>query len=125
MSLLQVFQSLFTSAPRLAPAAAGPRVRAGGAILIDVREPREWAGGVAQGAALLPLSDLTGGRVRWRPFLEANAGKELLVYCAAGGRSTIAARILVREGRAAFNAGSLSEWSAAGWPLVRPDAQRS
>lgn len=125
MSLLQVFQSLFTSAPRLLPADAGPRVRSGAAVVVDVREPREWTGGVAQGAALLPLSDLTGSRTKWQPFLEANAGKELLVYCAAGGRSGIAARILVREGRNAFNTGSLSDWAASRWPIVTPKRSQS
>ena len=59
MSLLKMFQALFTSAPHVSPDEAAPRVRAGDAVLIDVREPDEWSGGVAKGAALLPLSDLT------------------------------------------------------------------
>jgi len=90
-------------------------------VLVDVREPREWTGGVAQQAALLPLSDLTGRRTRWAPFLAAHAGRELLIYCAAGGRSALAAKILVAEGHRAADTGSLSAWAAAGWPVGQPE----
>ena len=124
MNPLKLIRSLFTSAPRVAAAEVLERVRSGEVILIDVREPSEWAAGVAERAVLLPLTDLTGGRSQWRPFLAENAGCELLLYCHAGGRSAIAARVLVNEGFRASNAGSLGEWTAAGWPVVRPAARR-
>jgi rhodanese-related sulfurtransferase len=124
MKLLKLLKALFTPAPRLTPAEAGPRIRSGQAVLIDVREPGEWAGGVAQGSTLLPLSDLNGPRTQWRPFLEANAGRELFVYCAAGGRSGIAAKVLVSEGRRAANTGGFSDWVASGWPVAKPGHKR-
>jgi rhodanese-related sulfurtransferase len=96
------------------------RVRTGEAILIDVREPDEWCDGVAEMAVLLPLSDLTGPSVVWKPFLADAEGRELLLYCAAGGRSAIAARMLARDGFRAANAGSLKEWAATGWPVIAP-----
>lgn len=120
MNPLKIVRSLFTSAPRLTPADCTSRIRSGDAVVIDVREPDEWTFGVAQGAALLPLSDLTGGRSRWEPFLEANAGKELLIYCASGSRSGIAARLLVGEGHRAANAGGLADWKRSGWPVEKP-----
>lgn len=120
MNFLRLITSAFQSVPRVRPAEAAPRIRAAEAILIDVREPGEWEAGVAEGAELLPLSDLGGRRERWRPFLEKHAGRELLCYCAAGGRSGIAARTLAAEGFRAANAGSLGEWSGAGWPVVPP-----
>lgn len=53
--------------------------------LIDVREPSEYAAGHIPGARLMPLSRFTN-------LLEALApGKELLFYCASGGRSMAAA----------------------------------
>ncbi len=94
------------------------RVRSGAAVLIDVREPDEWAGGVAQRAVLLSLSDLSGPRERWKPFLAAHDGRELLCYCGHGVRSGMAARMLAREGFSAANAGSFPEWADAGWPVV-------
>ena len=106
--------------PTLNPQEAEKRVGSGAAILIDVREPSEWASGVAKPALLLPLSDLTGTRSKWRPFLEQNRDKELLVYCRSGGRSGIAAGILRREGFKASNAGSFGAWQNAGLPTRKP-----
>ena len=120
MTLFQMFKSLFTSAPRSTPADCAHRVRSGEAFLVDVREPDEWTDGVARSARLLPLSDLTGQRTQWRPFLEEAGDKEILVYCASGGRSGLAARILAAEGLRASNSGGLGDWASAGWPVVRP-----
>ena len=122
MKLLSMLKAILTPAPRLSPADCSARVRSGSAQLIDVREPGEWAAGVAERAVLLPLSDLTGPRHHWQAFLAAHQGSELLVYCAAGGRSAIAARLLAQEGFKTANAGSLTEWREAGWPIVPPAA---
>lgn len=124
MNLFKMLKMIFTPAPRLTPAECTDRIRQGNAILIDVREPGEWEGGVAQGATLLPLSDLNGARTQWQPFLAAHGDRELLVYCAAGGRSGIAAKVLVSEGRHAANTGGLSDWAATGWPTVKPAGTR-
>jgi len=120
-----MFKAMFTSAPRLTPADCAARLRAGEAFLVDVREPGEWATGVAESAQLLPLSDLTGARTQWAPFLAAANGREILLYCASGGRSGMAARILVAEGVRAANTGGLAEWLAAGWPAAKPSAART
>ena len=119
MKILPLVKALFASAPRISPADCAARVRSGEALLIDVREPGEWAAGVAQSARLLPLTDLVGARTQWKPFLAEASGRELLLYCAVGGRSGVAARLLVTEGYRAANAGALSEWTAAGWPLEK------
>lgn len=123
MNLFKMIQSLFTSAPRFAPLECAHRVRAGESILVDVREPGEWRGGVAQHAQLLPLSDLTGARTQWNAFLAASADREILVYCASGGRSGIAARVLTAEGFRSANTGGLSDWASAGWPITRPKSR--
>lgn len=120
MNPFKMMKAMLTSAPRITPAEAAPRLRKGEAVLIDVREPNEWTGGVAEGAVLLSLSDLTGARAKWSPFLADEAGRELLLYCQSGGRSGIAARILAAEGFRTANAGGVAEWTAAGWPVVRP-----
>ncbi len=120
MNPFKMIKAMFTSTPRATPADAAARVRAKEALLVDVRESGEWTSGVAEHAVLLPLSDLSGARARWKPFLAAHDGRELLCYCAAGGRSAIAARLLAAEGIRTANAGSLAEWASAGWPVVPP-----
>lgn len=120
MSLAQNFRSLFTPAPHGASADCLAQLRGGKALLIDVREPAEWAGGVAQGAQLLPLSDLTGDRARWQKVLEGAGDRDLVLYCASGMRSGKATRLLTAEGFRATNAGGLSGLAAAGWRIEPP-----
>ena len=101
---------------RIAAAAAYPKIQAGDAVLIDVREPDEWKSGVAAPAQLLPLSDLQGERRQWAPFLAANKDKELILYCASGIRSGRAALLLRKEGFKTVNLGAFSRWRQAGLP---------
>lgn len=113
-----VFARHALAAGILAPDEAAKRVAAGAAILIDVREPAEWADGVVRGALLLPLSDLRGDRARWKPVLANHSDKELILYCRSGNRSGIAAGILSSEKHRTANAGAFSAWKAAGQPVV-------
>lgn len=106
--------------PSVSPADAAAKVAAGTAVLIDVREPDEWTGGVASPAILASLSDLRGPRAQWKPLLEENKDKELILYCASGARSGIAAGMLRKEGYNAVNAGGYGGWSAAGLPVRQP-----
>lgn len=48
--------------PSISAAGADARIKAGTAVLINVREPDEWSGGVAAPALLCSLVDLRGGR---------------------------------------------------------------
>jgi rhodanese-related sulfurtransferase len=105
--------------PEIKPGALRPALKAGTAVLVDVREAAEWTAGTARDAALLPLSDLRGSRLLWNAFLERNRGKQLLLYCHSGMRSATAAAQLRREGLDARNVGSLAALDRAGWPLCR------
>jgi rhodanese-related sulfurtransferase len=128
MSLLNSFFSLISpSGPgvrRVQPAEAAQLVRDGKALLVDVREPDEWSGGVAKDAALLPLSDLLGARSRWKPFLAGVGEREIVLYCRSGSRSSHAASVLAKEGFRTSNAGGFSDWKAAGLPVGKPRNSR-
>jgi rhodanese-related sulfurtransferase len=109
-------------ASTIAPAEAAQRVADGKAVLIDVREPKEWAEtGVATPATLLPLSDLNGDRKQWKEFLEKNRDKELILYCRSGSRSGRAAKLLAEEGYRTLNAGGFQDWQAANLPTRKLD----
>jgi rhodanese-related sulfurtransferase len=122
--LLLLMSSLISfgaNVPVLTPAEAAAQLKAGGAVLIDVREPEEWTEtGVAEPAVLLALSDLRGERTTWKPFLEKNRDKTLLLYCRSGGRSGKAAEILAKEGFKTGNVGGFKAWSDAGLPVRKP-----
>lgn len=115
-----MFSSLFKSAPRAHPTDYAAKVRSGEVLLVDVREPDEWADGVAELAALLPISGLRLPSPAWRAFLAQAGQREVLLYCASGGRSGMAARQLRSQGVRALNAGSLGDWAGAGWPITTP-----
>ncbi|MEX1044624.1 MAG: rhodanese-like domain-containing protein [Chthoniobacterales bacterium] len=106
--------------PSIDPAEAAGRVAAGTAVLIDVREPDEWSGGVAEPALLCSMSDLRGPRVQWKEVLSANKDMELIVYCASGARSGVVASMLRKEGFKVVNAGGFGAWRSAGLPVRVP-----
>src|SRR5450432_460129 len=89
-----------------------------GPILIDVREKDEWLEGNIPGARWIP-----------RGFLEQRiedqvpeTSSEIVLYCAGGTRSALAARSLEELGYTNVKsmAGGFSAWKRAGLPFDRP-----
>lgn len=119
-----IIRMVIRARPGIALAIAQAAVKSGTAVLVDIREPAEWPGGVAKSAALLPLSDLRGSRKQWGSFLTKHAGKKFLLYCQSGTRSDMAAAQLCKEGLDAVNARSLRDWDRTGWPVCTPKALR-
>ncbi len=87
------------------------------AILLDVREPQEWAAGHAPGAVHIPLADLPG-RLHELPQRGEGDGP-LAVTCRSGGRASRAVAWLASQGIDAVNLdGGMKAWESAGRPLV-------
>lgn len=81
---------------------------AAGAVVLDVRDPKERAAGAIPGSVGIPLGDLRGR------LGELPDDKLLLVHCASGQRSYAACRILTQNGFRCKNlTGSYKTWSAA------------
>lgn len=93
---------------------------AGRAVLIDIREPREHARGVAPGARLLPLSQIRQ-RVGEIP---ADPTRPVLLICNTQNRSGALMRSLRESGldHVRFVHGGMSEWARRGWPMQVPGA---
>src|SRR5882724_9252777 len=98
-----------------------------GPVIVDVREKDETDAGMLPGAKPVP-----------RGFLELrieetvpDRGADLVLYCAGGTRSLLAARTLKNMGytRVRSLAGGFSAWKSAGLPVETPvrltDAQRA
>ncbi len=126
MKLNSVLASLLASASlalaaevqKITPADAAKLVAAGKAVLVDVREPAEWAEtGVAKPAVLLAKSDFDGEQKQWKDFLAKNGDKQVILYCRTGRRSGIIAAALAEKGVKAANAGGMKEWADAGLPV--------
>jgi rhodanese-related sulfurtransferase len=86
-------------------------------VLLDVREKDEVRAGYIEGAVTIP-----------RGFLEFQAAghipdtdKDVVVYCAGGARSLLAAKVLRSMGydRVSSMAGGITRWRDAGYAVMR------
>ena len=83
------------------------RLVAEGAVLLDVRTPREFARGHAEPAVNVPLGELAAR------LDELPRDRPVITYCMAGARSRQAAAALEEAGFDVRDLGSLSAWEAA------------
>ncbi|MFO7715564.1 rhodanese-like domain-containing protein [Desulfosarcina sp.] len=76
--------------------------------ILDVRQPMEYQAGHIPGAVLAPLPDLTDNLQR------LDRTKPIMVYCASGGRSRMAAQLLSGQGfKDIINmAGGFNAWNS-------------
>ena len=103
----------------VSPEEVKQRLDAGGGVLIlDVREADEWSAGHLPGARHLPRGFLESRVEGLAPDRDA----ELVLYCAAGNRSALAARTLAEMGyrRVSSMAGGYGRWHDHGFPTVKP-----
>lgn len=99
----------------LTPAAAKAALDAQSILLIDVREPDEYAAEHIAGAVNVPLSTFNPAR------LPDPAGQTVVLQCAGGKRSAMALD-QCRKVQTVIDthlAGGLAAWKAAGLPTVR------
>ena len=90
------------------------------AVLLDVREPDEWAAGHIAGAVHVPMMELPQ-RLNYEPG-PLTPDNPIVVVCKVGGRSAQVTAWLRHHGYDAVNlAGGLLAWEAAGRPLERAD----
>lgn len=90
-----------------------------GALLVDVREQREWDAGHAPKAKHHPLRGLHASSDR------LPRDRSVVVVCRSGNRSTRATRVLTKVGFDAVNlTGGMTAWKAAGLPLVNSHGKK-
>lgn len=88
-----------------------------GALLVDVREPDEFAEVHAAGARLVPLGELSE---RWEELPK----QPLVLICRSGVRSARAAEFLETKGYEVINlAGGTQAWQEAGLPVETASQQ--
>ena len=99
----------------LEPAEIAALLAADSIVLIDVREPNEYAQARIEGAVLVPLS-------RFDPHaLPDSNGKRIIFHCGIGGRSAKAVAACQAAGVAVDShmRGGIQAWIAAGLPVER------
>jgi rhodanese-related sulfurtransferase len=117
-SVKEMLAAANAAVPRLSPAEVAAHVKAGDALIVDVRDgPELAAGGKLKGAV-----HVSRGMLEFRADPESpyhnpafQRDKTVLLYCASGGRSALAGKALKDLGYGAvYNAGGFAELSAAG-----------
>jgi rhodanese-related sulfurtransferase len=97
---------------RLSPALAQETLADGQMTALDVRTPSEHEQKAIAGALHVPLSRLAARAG------ELPADRPLMVYCAGGYRSSVAASVLAARGFDVRElAGGIAAWEQAGLPL--------
>lgn len=96
--------------------AQGAAMQNQGALMIDVREPSEYAAGHAPGTQLIPLGQLE----RRLQELAAHKDKPVVLICRSGNRSGQAQEILAKAGftKAINVEGGMNAWAKAGLPVL-------
>jgi rhodanese-related sulfurtransferase len=83
-------------------------------VLLDVREPNEWNLGRVPGAIHIPRGTM-------ETAIEARVPRDatVVIYCASGNRSALAADTLAQMGYAnvASMAGGFRDWAGTGGPV--------
>lgn len=108
-----------TASFRSVDVAEARRMAAQGALLLDVREPLEWAAGHIDGARHVPLGRLSPQ--------EVPGDRCVITVCRSGNRSKVAAELLVTAGHpdVVDMSGGVLAWEAAGFPLSTGAGERA
>ena len=98
---------------------ARQQLEAGGVVMIDIREPREHATGVAAGARLIPMSQLRHRLAE----IPTDPAKPVFLICNTQNRSAAVLHALRELGgysHVRFVDGGMAGWVRRGWPVVPP-----
>jgi rhodanese-related sulfurtransferase len=105
-----------TGTTRVTPAEASALIgSASPPLVVDIRAPREWQKSHLEGSVNIPLNHLI------ERINELPPEQPLLVHCAGGYRSSIAAGVLQQRGRTKLTelTGGITAWEAAGLPVIQ------
>jgi len=104
----------------ITPAEAQAELGNGSVVLLDTREPHEYAEGHLENSELVPPSEVLARIDELAP----DPGQRVILYCRSGNRSATAATELEEQlgySNVASVAGGILEWQEQGLPIVEPE----
>jgi rhodanese-related sulfurtransferase/glyoxylase-like metal-dependent hydrolase (beta-lactamase superfamily II) len=115
ISALESRTDLMTGTTRVTPAEAAAALGSSAPpLVLDIRAPKEWQKSHLDGSVNVPLNHLV------ERINEVPASRPVLVHCAGGYRSSIAAGLLQQHGRVNLTelTGGITAWEVAGLPVI-------
>lgn len=112
---MEVKQDIRDPFERISAETAKQMIEKGGVVVVDVREPVEWAQGHIPDAVHIPLGTLLN---QPRELLQQD---NIIFVCAEGVRSAVACEVAAAIGRKQlYNLeGGTVAWGRQGYPLAR------
>ena len=122
-SVKQMLEAANAAVPRITPAQARDMMAQGNTLVVDVRDTPE----VEQSGKVAGAVHVSRGMLEFRadPELPSHdkafdKGKTVIVYCASGGRSALAGKLLKDLGYAnVYNLGGFKDWAESGGAIDR------
>ena len=122
-SVKQMLEAANAAVPRITPTQARDMMAKGNALVVDVRDGPE----VAQSGKVAGAVHVSRGMLEFRadPELPSHdkafdKAKTVIVYCASGGRSALAGKLLKDLGYAnVYNLGGFKDWAESGGAVER------
>ena len=122
-SVKMMMEAANASVQRITPAQAKEMIAANNTVVIDVRDAPE----VAQSGKVAGAINVSRGMLEFRADPETpyhdkhfDKSKTVIVYCASGGRSALAGKMLKDMGYAqVYNLGGFKDWAESGGPVER------
>ena len=124
-SVKQLMEAANAAAPRITPAQAREMIAKGNTLIVDVRDaPELEKSGKIAGAAHHSRGMLEFRADPDSPYFDKAFAKDktILLYCASGGRSALAAKTLKDMGYArVYNMGAFKDWAESGGAVEMPE----
>ena len=118
ISVKQMLEAANAAVPKITPAEAREMIGKGNALVVDVRDaPELEKSGKVAGAVHVSRGMLEFRADPDSPYHDENFAKDktVILYCASGGRSALAAKVLKDMGyQNVYNVGAFKDWAESG-----------
>ena len=123
-SVKQMMEAANAAVPKITPAQARQMIDKGNTLVVDVRDAPE----VEKSGKIAGAVHVSRGMLEFRadpesPYHDKNFAKDktVILYCASGGRSALAAKVLKDMGfDQVYNVGAFKDWVESGGAIDKP-----
>ncbi|WP_029587429.1 rhodanese-like domain-containing protein [Bradyrhizobium sp. URHD0069] len=124
LSVKQMMEAANAAVPKITAAQAREMIEKGNTLVVDVRDaPEVEKSGKVAGAVHVSRGMLEFRADPESPYHDKSFSKDktVILYCASGGRSALAAKVLKDMGYdQVYNVGAFKDWAESGGAIEKP-----